>query len=56
MQAAVATAFAAADLKKIWDEQGAAPGGAPTTDFAAFVREEIGKWGKVVRDGNITIE
>lgn len=56
MQAAVSTAFASADLKKIWGEQGAAPGGAPTASFAAFVREEIGKWGKVVRDGNITIE
>lgn len=56
MQAAVATAFVSADLKKVWDDQGAAPGGAPTARFAAFVKEEIGKWGKVVRDGNITIE
>ena len=56
MQAAVATAFASADLKKIWFEQGAAPGGAPTARFTAFIKEEIGKWGKVVRDGNITIE
>ena len=56
MQAAVATAFASADLKKIWFEQGATPGGAPTARFTAFVKEEIGKWGKVVRDGNITIE
>jgi tripartite-type tricarboxylate transporter receptor subunit TctC len=56
MQAAVAAAFASPDLKKVWDDQGAAPGGAPTARFAAFVKEEIGKWGKVVRDGNITIE
>ena len=56
MQAAVATAFASADLKKIWFEQGATPGGAPTARFTAFVKDEIGKWGKVVRDGNITIE
>ena len=56
MQAAVAKAFTAADLTKIWLEQGAAPGGAPTAGFAAFVTEEIGKWGQVVRDGNITIE
>jgi hypothetical protein len=35
---------------------GAAPGGTPTARFATFVSEEIGKWGKVVRDGNITIE
>ena len=56
MQAAVATAFASGDLKKIWFEQGATPGGAPTARFTAFVKDEIGKWGKVVRDGNITIE
>ncbi len=35
---------------------GAAQGGAPTARFAAFVKEEIAKWGKVVRDGNITID
>ncbi len=56
MQAAVAKAFGSADLKRAWDDQGAAPGGAPTARFAAFVKEEIGKWGKVVRDGNIRIE
>ncbi len=56
MHAAVEKTFASADLKKIWFEQGAAPGGAPTGQFAAFVVEEIAKWGKVVRDGNITIE
>jgi tripartite-type tricarboxylate transporter receptor subunit TctC len=56
MQATVEKAFASDDLKKIWFEQGASPGGAPTARFAAFVKEEIGKWGKVVRDGNITIE
>ncbi len=56
MQAAVEAAFASTDLKKVWSEQGAVPGGAPTALFAAFVAEEIGKWGKVVRDGNITIE
>ncbi len=56
MQAAVEKAFSSADLKKAWFEQGAAPGGASTARFAAFVAEEIKKWGKVVRDGNITIE
>jgi len=56
MQAAVEKAFSSADLKKAWFEQGAAPGGASTARFAAFVAEEIKKWGKVVQDGNITIE
>lgn len=56
LQADVAKCFDSADLKKIWLEQGASPGGAPTARFAAFVKEEIGKWGKVVRDNNITLE
>lgn len=56
MQAEVAKAFDSPELKKIWLEQGAAPGGMATARFAAFVTEEIGKWGKVVRDNNITIE
>lgn len=56
MQAEVAKVFDSDELKKVWLGQGAAPGGAPTARFAAFVTEEIGKWGKVVRDNNITIE
>ena len=56
MQAEVARVFGSDELKKVWLGQGAAPGGAPTARFAAFVTEEIGKWGKVVRDNNITIE
>lgn len=56
LQVDVAKSFDSADLKKIWLEQGASPGGAPTERFAAFVKEEIGKWGKVVRDNNITLE
>lgn len=56
LQAEVEKSFDSADLKKTWLEQGASPGGAPTDRFAAFVKEEIGKWGKVVRDNNITLE
>ncbi len=56
LQAEVAKSFDSADLKKVWLEQGASPGGAPTRRFAAFVTEEVGKWGKVVHDNNITLE
>jgi tripartite-type tricarboxylate transporter receptor subunit TctC len=56
MQAAVEKAFASPELKKAWFDQGATAGGAPSAQFAAFVVEEISKWGKVVRDGNIVIE
>jgi len=55
MQAAVATAFASADLKKIWFEQGQRP--AARRPRASRLRQgRDRKWGKVVRDGNITIE
>ena len=56
VQSEVAKAFDSPELKQAWAQQGAAPGGQPTAEFAAFVKGEIGKWGKVVRDNNIVIE
>jgi len=56
LQSEVAKAFDSPELKQAWAQQGAAPGGQPTAAFAAFVKGEIGKWGKVVRDNNIVIE
>lgn len=46
----------APDIKKIWFQQGAEPGGEASDTYAAFVKAEVGKWGKVVRDNNITLE
>ena len=45
-----------ADLKQIWDSQGAVTGGQPSAEFAAYVKAEIAKWGKVVRDAGIKID
>ncbi len=45
-----------ADIKKIWEMAGAAPGGQPPKEFAAFITSEIAKWGKVVKDSNIRID
>ncbi len=56
VQSEVAKAFDSPELKQAWAQQGASPGGQPTAEFAAFVKGEIGKWGKVVRDNNIVIE
>lgn len=56
MQAEVARAFEAPDLRKIWADQGAEPGGEPTPQFANYVRSETEKWGKVVRDNRITLD
>ncbi|MBM3646461.1 MAG: tripartite tricarboxylate transporter substrate binding protein [Alphaproteobacteria bacterium] len=52
----VARAFESPELKQAWLQQGAEAGGEPTAQFGEFVRVEIGKWGKVVRDNNIVIE
>ena len=47
--------LAQADVKQKLAEQGADPiGGAPEV-FAAHVRAEREKWGKLIRDRNITV-
>jgi tripartite-type tricarboxylate transporter receptor subunit TctC len=51
-----ARVFEAPELKSIWFQQGAEPGGEASETFAAFVKAEVEKWGKVVRDNNITLE
>jgi tripartite-type tricarboxylate transporter receptor subunit TctC len=44
------------DVKEIWAAQGATAGGQPPGEFARFVRSEIEKWGKVVKDAGIKID
>ncbi len=44
------------DVKEIWAAQGAAAGGQNPDEFARFVRSEIEKWGKVVREAGIKID
>ena len=44
------------DLKKIWAEQGADPGGMPPDEFAKLIRSEITKWAKVVRDSGAKVD
>ncbi|HSD44705.1 MAG TPA: tripartite tricarboxylate transporter substrate binding protein [Burkholderiales bacterium] len=44
------------DIKAIWASQGADAGGQPPAEFAAFVKSEIAKWGKVVKDGGIKVD
>ncbi len=44
------------DIKKIWDQAGAAPGGQSPKEFGAFIASEIAKWGKVIKDSNIKID
>jgi tripartite-type tricarboxylate transporter receptor subunit TctC len=44
------------DIKEIWASQGADAGGMPPAEFGAFVRSEIAKWAKVVKDAGIKID
>jgi tripartite-type tricarboxylate transporter receptor subunit TctC len=44
------------DIKDIWASQGADAGGQPPAEFAAFVRAEIEKWGKVIKTAGIKVD
>jgi tripartite-type tricarboxylate transporter receptor subunit TctC len=44
------------DVKEIWASQGAEAGGQPPEQFAAFIKTEIAKWGKVVKDSGAKID
>jgi tripartite-type tricarboxylate transporter receptor subunit TctC len=52
----VLKALAQPDVKKIWEEQGAVAGGQPPAEFGRFVRSEVVRWGKVVKDANVRID
>ena len=41
------------DVRRIWEEQGAEPGGGTPEHFALHIRDELAKWRKVVREANI---
>ena len=44
------------DLKKIWAEQGADPGGMTPDEFGKLIRSEISKWAKVVKDAGAQVD
>lgn len=52
----VVAAISAPDLKKIWAEQGAEPGGMPPEQMGVLVKSEIAKWAKVVKDAGARID
>lgn len=52
----VVAAINAPDLKKIWAEQGAEPGGMPPEQMGVLVKSEIAKWAKVVKDAGARID
>jgi len=52
----VVIAMNAPELKKIWAEQGADPGGMPPDEFAKLISSEIAKWAKVVKDAGAKVD
>ena len=44
------------DLKRIWAEQGADPGGMPPEEMGRLVKSEIAKWAKVVKDAGAKVD
>jgi tripartite-type tricarboxylate transporter receptor subunit TctC len=52
----IAKALQSPEIKLVWDGQGATLGGMPPAEFAALVKQEIARWGKVVKDANIKID
>jgi len=49
-------ALQAPDIKAIWDQQGAVAGSQSPAEFATFLRGEIVRWSKVVKDANVKVD
>ena len=54
--AELAKAMQLPDIKTIWEQQGAVAGGEPPAQFQRFVRSEVDRWGKVVREAKVQID
>jgi tripartite-type tricarboxylate transporter receptor subunit TctC len=52
----VQKAFEDPEVRDLWFKLGAEQGGIAPAAFGAFIRTEVQKWGKVVRDAGVTIE
>jgi tripartite-type tricarboxylate transporter receptor subunit TctC len=52
----IAKAMEHPDLKRIWAEQGADPGGMPPAEMEKIVKAEIAKWAKVVKDAGAKVD
>lgn len=56
LQQEVAKAMQTPQLKDVWAQQGAAPGGNTPAEFGAFVKAEIAKWAEVVKASGARID
>ena len=56
LQQEVAKAMTSQQLKDVWAQQGASPGGNTPSEFGAFVKAEIAKWAEVVKAAGARID
>lgn len=56
LHALVVKAFEDPELRQLWANLGAEPGGKPPSEFKAFVHAEVQKWGRVVKAAGVVIE
>jgi tripartite-type tricarboxylate transporter receptor subunit TctC len=56
LSAAVEKVINAPDIKENWGKQGAMPMGMPPDEFGKFLREDVTKWAKLVRDTGMKVD
>jgi tripartite-type tricarboxylate transporter receptor subunit TctC len=56
MHAEVVKALHSPELMKVWESQGATPGGESPEQFAAFIKAEIQKWGEAVKKSGVKMD
>jgi tripartite-type tricarboxylate transporter receptor subunit TctC len=56
LNAEVIKVINAPDVKENWGKQGAVPMGMPVDEFAKFLREDVQKWSKLVKDTGMKVD
>jgi tripartite-type tricarboxylate transporter receptor subunit TctC len=56
LNAEVIKVINAPDVKENWSKQGAVPMGMPVDEFAKFLREDVQKWSKLVKDTGMKVD
>jgi tripartite-type tricarboxylate transporter receptor subunit TctC len=56
LNAEVIKVIHAPDVKENWGKQGAVPMGMPVDDFGKFLREDVQKWSKLVKDTGMKVD
>jgi len=56
LNAEVIKVINAPEVKENWSKQGAVPMGMPVDEFAKFLREDVQKWSKLVKDTGMKVD